>query len=267
MSKNRKNISQKDMIGLIPAAGFAKRISPLPCSKEIYPVCFDKSQLDQEANSKVVSSYLLEHMQEAGTERIYMVIREGKWDIPSYFNRQKLLDVNLAYLVTGMTESTPHTADFAYPFVKDKIVLFGFPDILIKPRSVFQKLVQKLHKEKSDMVLGLFKADNHGKVDMVKLDDNNKVRQIIIKPQKTELTYTWMVTVWTPVFTTFMHNVLKGDLNAAPRGRELYMGDIIQAGIESGLNVESVLFTEGNYLDIGTPEGLKQVSNLSSPLI
>lgn len=261
MDKNQNDISQKDIIGLIPAAGSATRISPLPCSKEIFPIGFKHSNGQHKSQIRVISSYLLECMQYAGVAKTFMVIREGKWDIPAYFRRQNISDMNLAYLVTGITESTPHTTDFAYPFIKDKIVVFGFPDILIQPLRVFQKLLQKLYNKESDLVLGLFKADNHRKVDMVKIDDNNRVCRIIIKPEKTELIYAWMVAVWTPAFTNFLHNALKGDMNASHRDRELYMGDIIQLAIESGLNVESVIFRDGKYLDIGTKKDLQKAMN------
>jgi glucose-1-phosphate thymidylyltransferase len=33
----------REIIGLIPAGGVAERLSPLPCSKEIYPIGFKDS--------------------------------------------------------------------------------------------------------------------------------------------------------------------------------------------------------------------------------
>ena len=40
------------------------------------------------------------------------------------------------------------------------------------------------------------------------------------------------------------------------RNQEIYVGHIIQAAIDSGLQVEAELFAAGTYLDIGTPEDL-----------
>jgi glucose-1-phosphate thymidylyltransferase len=41
-----------------------------------------------------------------------------------------------------------------------------------------------------------------------------------------------------------------------PKQRELYVGDVIQAAINKDLRVESVLFPNDAYLDIGTPDHL-----------
>ena len=38
--------------------------------------------------------------------------------------------------------------------------------------------------------------------------------------------------------------------------KELFIGDVIQASIQDDLRVESVLFTEGSYLDIGNHDDL-----------
>ena len=40
---------------------------------------------------------------------------------------------------------------------------------------------------------------------------------------------------------------------------ELFVGDVIQAAMQAGLQVETVSFPAGAYLDIGTPEDLVKV--------
>ena len=39
-------------------------------------------------------------------------------------------------------------------------------------------------------------------------------------------------------------------------GQELFMSNVIQAAIKSNIHVESVLFSDGFCLDIGTPDDL-----------
>jgi glucose-1-phosphate thymidylyltransferase len=65
-----------DIIGLIPAAGQATRIAPLPCSKEIYPVGLQS--VAGSVRPKVVCHDLLQHMERAGIRKVYVVLREGK---------------------------------------------------------------------------------------------------------------------------------------------------------------------------------------------
>jgi hypothetical protein len=42
----RKEIMMTELVGLIPATGLAKRISPLPSSKELFPVGFQEVERD-----------------------------------------------------------------------------------------------------------------------------------------------------------------------------------------------------------------------------
>jgi glucose-1-phosphate thymidylyltransferase len=69
-----------DIVGLIPAAGQGTRIGLLPCSKEVYPIGYDQCR---EGRPNAVSHYLLEKMQSAGIKKVYIILREGKWDIPA----------------------------------------------------------------------------------------------------------------------------------------------------------------------------------------
>ena len=75
----------REIVGIIPAAGKATRVSPLPCSKEIFPIGFSNMEDAQVIRPKPVGQYLLEHFRRAGAKRAYIVLRKGKWDIPEYF--------------------------------------------------------------------------------------------------------------------------------------------------------------------------------------
>ena len=166
-----------EVIGLIPAAGRAKRISPLPCSKELYPVGFWRSPDEKEGRPKVACHYLLEKMRAAGITKAYIVLREGKWDIPAYLQDGAIADMHLGYLMLGLPYGVPYTLDQAYPFVRDAIIAFGFPDILFQPDDAFVQLVAKQDASNADIMLGLFPADSPQKVDMVDLDEKGRVRE------------------------------------------------------------------------------------------
>jgi glucose-1-phosphate thymidylyltransferase len=55
-----------EVVGVIPAAGWANRMGHLPCSKEILPVVFQVSERAKGSQPKVIISYLLEKMLFAG---------------------------------------------------------------------------------------------------------------------------------------------------------------------------------------------------------
>jgi len=249
-----------DLIGLIPAAGYGKRISPLPCSKEVYPI------IGSNGERSVVASYLLRSFKKAGIKRTYMVLRKGKWDIPEYFRNGTSVDMNIAFIVTDPTEGVPQTIKKAYPFIKQSKVIFGFPDILFKPLNAFQNLLVKQEETGADLVLGLFKTENPHKADMISFDRESNLKNIIIKPETTDLKYTWIIAVWTSVFTRFLQESLEKeeyDINKVEKNDELYIGDIVRKAIHSGLKTSYIKFESGAYLDIGTPAQLAKANNIN----
>ncbi len=177
-------------MGLIPAGGYATRIEPLPCSKELYPVGFRSVGPNKSLRPKVVDHYLLERMQLAGASKVYVVLRNGKWDIPAYFGDGTLIGCPIAYLMLGVPFGAPYTLDQAWPFVQNVRVVFGFPDILFEPHDVFVRLLDHQAATKADIVLGLFPAHAPSTADMVELDGAGRIRGIKIKPAVTDLRYT-----------------------------------------------------------------------------
>lgn len=254
----------REVIGLLPAAGLAARIAPLPCSKEIYPIGFLPVDEGRSVRPKVVCHYLLEKMRTAGITKAYIVLRDGKWDIPAYFGDGAPLDMHLAYLMMRLPYGPPYTLVQAYPFVKDALVAFGFPDIVFQPDDAFIQLLDRQAATNADVVLGLFPADRPETMDMVDMDDTGLVCSIVLKPLQTHLRYTWIIAVWTPVFTSFLREYLMVLQNGreresgidAPEQRELSVGHVLQAALRDGLRVHAVPFPDHTYLDIGTPDNL-----------
>ncbi|MGH8502045.1 MAG: nucleotidyltransferase family protein [Gammaproteobacteria bacterium] len=254
----------RDVIGLIPAGGQAARLGRLPCSKELYPIGFQQGPTRA---PKVACHYLLECMRAAGIARAFIVLRAGKWDIPAYFGDGAWLSMDLAYLMMGAPFGAPYTLDQAWPFVRDARIALGFPDILFEPADAYARLLAHQSSTGAEVVLGLFPAARPHNCDMVALGAQGQVRQIVIKPAATELRYTWMIAVWTPVFTQFMHAHLVGLLDRQSlAARELFVGDVLQAAIDAGLRVEAECFDDGRALDIGTPEDLQHAVSRYSQL-
>ncbi|MCI0564229.1 MAG: hypothetical protein MN733_37620 [Nitrososphaera sp.] len=250
---------KREVIGLLPAGGQATRISPLPCSKELYPVGFRALDDGKSVRPKVVCHYLLEKMRLAGIIKVYIVLGKGKWDIPAYLGDGAMLDMHLAYLMMNLPFGAPYTLDQAYPFVQSALVAFGYPDIIFKTEDAFIRLRARQATTNADVVLGLFPIDQPQKWDMVDLDADGRINLIAIKPKETHLRYGWSIALWTPVFTHFMHEYLVAIQKAndnEPKQRELIVGDVFKAAIESDLRVEGVVFPDDTCLDIGTPEDL-----------
>jgi glucose-1-phosphate thymidylyltransferase len=262
-------MTKRQIIGLLPAGGQATRISPLPLSKELYPIGFRSLGNQGDVRPKVVCHYLLEKMQLAGIDKAYFILRPGKWDIPAYFGDGAMLPISLGYLIMGLPYGVPFTLDQAYPFVKEAVVALGFPDILFQPQDAFVKILKRLETSNADIVLGLFPTDQPHKAGMVDFDASGKVHLIVEKPRQSNLRFMWAIAVWTPAFTEFLHEYLislraNSDVSKLS---EIPIGNVIQAALIQGFCVEAEAFPDGTYLDIGTPDDLVRAVQEFSTLV
>jgi glucose-1-phosphate thymidylyltransferase len=245
-----------ELVGLIPAAGRAERIAPLPCSKELYPIGFYSPEGNDRVRPQAVCQYLLGAMRFAGITKVYIVLRRGKWDIPSYLSVTSPPATLFSYLVLETSPGVPYTLDHAYPFVKNALVAFGFPDLVFSAKDAFAKLLVRQSDSKADVVLGLFPADRPEQLDMVAVNDSRVVKDIRIKPKRTNLRYTWGVALWTPVFTEFLHRHLASIATRRVAASEISVGHILGAAVKDKLRIEGIIISKKSYIDIGTPDGL-----------
>jgi glucose-1-phosphate thymidylyltransferase len=181
MRSAERRTAANDLVGVIPAAGLATRLFPLPCSKELYPIGLSHASEADPARPKAAGHYLLEKMRLGGVTKAYVVLRKQKWDIPGYWGDGSGLGMNLAYLVLDTSPGVPFTIDHAYPFVQHATIAFGFPDILFDRQDAFLKLIASHHSSNAEVTLGLFPVHRPENVDMVDIDSRGRVRQIVIQ--------------------------------------------------------------------------------------
>jgi glucose-1-phosphate thymidylyltransferase len=204
-------------------------------------------------------------MAQGGIRRAFLILREGKWDIPDYYRDGSSFGMELGYLMTRLPYGPPYTVDQAYPFVRGLRVAFGFPDILFGPRDAFAQALQKLAATRSDLVLGLYRA-YPGYSDMVETDRMGGVVDLLLNQSETKLELGWVFAVWGPLFTEFLHDYLTVPRTStqqpgSPLPAELSMGHVIQAAIRDRLRTDSVTFPRHDYLDVGTLEGLQHAAS------
>lgn len=252
---------QDELIGLLPAAGRATRLGPLAGSKEMLTVGWS---VDGSGKLYPVTACAraLEAMRRGGVRRAFVILRDGKWDIPRYLADGSRLDMSVGYLLMGLPHGAPYSLDQAYAFVGGATVVLGFPDILFDGSNVYETLLDARAGSSCDVLLGLFPPRDAAACDRVDVDDRGRVRRIEVKPMRTSLSWTWGIAAWTPRFTEFLHRHLR-DSAAALRETageipEAYVGEVIQAAIDDGLSVEGIPVSRSPYLDIGTPPSLRE---------
>jgi len=257
-------LKSNNIIGIIPAAGHATRLGRLPFSKEVYPIGFEKT--NNKSVPKVVSRYLLEDMADAGITEFHFVLRQGKWDIPAYYKSGGRFNYNICYHIAEHGYGVPFSVNQVYPFIKDKIVALGFPDILIKPKTIFINVIDEFMKlSDASIVLGLIPTSRPENGDMVVYDNKMRIKDLIIKsPNHSNLKYTWIIALWKPEFSAFLNDYISKELTdkseAELWSKNYQMGETIIVAIQAGLKVQGVLFEKGSFIDIGTPDDLQNAN-------
>jgi glucose-1-phosphate thymidylyltransferase len=250
-----------DLIGLIPAAGQARRLAPLSCSKEIFPL----GTMERSTGGKVehlpkpVGLYLIERMETAGVRKAFIIISKEKWDIPRYFGDGARAGMSLSYLLQENLGGMPFALDMAYPWVHDSTILFGMPDTIFYPENAFVRLYQDHRLTGADLTLGLFPTDKPERFGMVAFDPDNRMAYTVDKPSSTDLRYMWGIGCWGKRFSEFMHESLS---HRSGEGKEVVLGDIFQAAKEAGLDIRVVPFETGRYIDIGNLDELNSLMHV-----
>lgn len=210
---------------------------------------------------KAVSSFLLDKYKAAGIRKAYFIVRKGKWDIPQYYGDGEIVEMDLAYLIMNLPHGHPFTLDQAFPFTRNNFVAFGYPDILFAPEDAFSSLIKKQEETRADIVLGIFPLRPEQRWDIASFDQEGKIHTIAHKTPPPEIPRLgFAIAFWTPEFSLFMHEFLLRAITqnafVAPDGKEYTMNHVLQAAIDGGISIESVVFQSGFVLDVGTPDDL-----------
>ena len=256
-----RNIDDMEIVGLVPAAGFASRLAPLPFSKELFPVSLDNVRSDSDSPVKLVCHYLFAKLRHAEANKVYMVIRDEKMDLPKYFRDGSCVGLNLAYIVVDETPGVPYTVDSAFPFTNNAVVLFGFPDILFRPRNAFKQLVDRIKIVDADVIIGLFDLFPNQLTDRIKVGKDGDVTGFDIRTTSPDSSPGWAIAVWTPFFTYFLHKFIikhQQSQNQNIPSQDIFLAHVFQAALEERIKINSVHFTGCNFWDIGTPKGLEK---------
>jgi len=238
------------MIGLFPAAGKGTRLGlPAGQSKEVFEI----------APGRRAGDCLLQAYADAGLDAAVVLHRKGKEDIAAHYQSHPVDGLPIRYLEVGSTPSTLHTLQAALDHIPREAVALGFPDIQFNAPDAFVQLRRALENSTAEIVLGLFSTDRPDKVDMVDYAPDGAVREIVIKPESTELSHSWVLAVWRPRFTQWLRENLAA-LEQSHSG-ELFVGHALQAVMNEGWEVQSLVFEGAKLLDIGTRDDLERAAS------
>lgn len=254
-------VIERSIIGLIPAAGRATRLGPIPCSKELLPIgTGHASSPDSAEHMLTAMDRSFEVLRDSGVQTAYVVIAPGKWDIPNYLSTSGHHDLSIAFVVVESSPNVPYSLDHAYQFVRGCDVALLFPDIVFEPRSALRDIIRYRQDTGVDVALALVPSQNGEKVDFVSATAGGEVQDIIAKPGRGLAGRTWTAATWGTEFTDFLHREVRSaaiKYETEPAVSELYVGDIFNQAIAAGLRIGSLFFENGESYDIGTLDELK----------
>jgi glucose-1-phosphate thymidylyltransferase len=240
-----------ELVGLIPAAGRARRLGKLPFSKELLPVGVRESEDGPVV--RLACDALLEALRVAGAVRAYVVVRDEKLDVVRHLGAGEDFGVPLAAICLRDSRSLPESLDRAWPFVRQSRVALGFPDVEMGPPDGLARVAAHQLETGADLVLGLFPALRPETTDMVDVDASGRVRRVEVRPRATTLHLCWIVAVWGPRFTEHLHATVAA---ASSEGSELQIGAVVAGAVDAGLDVRGLELPGAWYRDVGSPADL-----------
>lgn len=237
-----------------------------------------------------VGDYLIDSYLHSDVNECIVVTRHDKTDLQQYYDAGKVGQMLLTTQLIDQSPGTPWTIAHGLQRVlgenattRNSALQFamGFPDIITSPHDVFRHLFDRLENSNADVVLGLFQVSNPQKYDMVRfhpvasLADSSqqagRVTDIDIKPESSQLEWTWVCAVWNERFSHYVLNFTATNDPHVARATEtsdggaaiekppveIYFGNVLISAMTSGFTIDCLCFGDGKVLDIGTPDDLE----------
>ena len=223
--------SVTEIVGIVPAAGYATRLQPLDCSKEMLSV-----------HGRPVMDHLVERMRTGGCTRLRVVTRPEKRDVVAH---ARSLDAEVVHSRPA-TVSQSFAAGMA-GLSPDDVVLVGFPDTIWSPMDGYRRLVRAV-LDGYDVALGLFRIrpSDLERSDVVTVDPEGRVIRVDVKPAAPSSDVIWGCAAGRVAVL-------------ASIDRSKWPGGYFDLLCREGHDIRGLFFSE-DWLDIGTKEALGEVT-------
>jgi len=232
------------MLGIIPAAGAARRLQPLPFSKELLPVA--SRTIDGGERPRAVSEMLIERLLIAGATRLCFVVAPRKLDIISYYGGG-IGDVPICYAIqpepTGLCDAVFRGLPFASP---DELVTVGLPDTVWFPTDALLAL------PRDTLSLLLFPVEKPEFFDAVVTDELGRVLEVQVKSPAASSNWIWGA--FQGPCATFRELCA---LWVQRCRRDEYIGTPLNEYVARGGRVHGVR-AGTSYIDVGTVTGYRR---------
>lgn len=242
------------MIGIVPAAGQARRLGAPAASKELEPVYRAPSG----AVLPVVYR-LLHAFAEAGIAEARVVTSAAKADLRNQLAGGDATTPVLQHLVVETSPAAAFTVSVGTESAGERRVALGFPDVLWDGERAFERLSEALEGSGASVAIGLFPPTADYPTDGVHVAEDGRV--LGFEPAGTAADMpTWTLAVWRPSFSRLLEREVAlryGPWTGVTPDGELAITPILALAIESGLEIVGVRISDRPFLDIGEPGRLE----------
>jgi glucose-1-phosphate thymidylyltransferase len=214
-------------VGVIPAAGHARRLQSPTGSKEMISV-----------GGRPLIDYLVERLRRANCRELRVVTRPDKQDIVEHTPEIG------ARIVEGTPRSLAESIALGIEGLEPpQAVLVGLPDTIWEPVDGCSRLLERLQGD-VEVVLGLFESDEPERSDVVLTDETGSVESVHVKAAAPPGNVVW------GCFAARAGALAGIDRYEEPGHH------FARLAAERG-SVQSVRFP-GELIDVGTPESLER---------
>ena len=259
------------LVGVVPAAGHARRLGEPARSKELEPVFTDP---DRGGDPRPVAYCLLTAMADAGIRTAFVVSSAPKADVRDRLGSGGGDVPALEHIVVEASPASAFTIAIGTEAAGDRPVALGFPDVLWTADRAFARLAAALEDGSRDVVLGLFPPAPDYATDGVVTDDAEAGDDMAIAVSGLEPADraaglpTWTLAVWRPTFSRLLEREVAmryGPWAGDVRRDELSMSEVFALAIEAGQSIAGVRLSGRPFLDIGDPDRLAAARRACRP--
>lgn len=242
----------RPLIGVLPAAGIASRLAPLGYPKELLPITYVADVPGGPLRPMPVIESSFRQLHAADVGKCLVVISDRKPELMRYLGHGGDAGLEIAFLHQSRPDGLAAAVSLAAPWTLESDVALLLPDTVVRPVDALAQVRKLFLAADADLVLGVFPTKKPQELGPVRFDAEGHVREVLDKPAQTDLFNSWAMAVWSPRFT----QLLAGSVAGADAG--LTLGAVFQRAVDARMTVRAVWFPEGQFLDLGTPQGLTE---------